>query len=559
MNILNQLTIILLLSTFFAALFKYLKQPIFLAYVSVGILVGSYILPDFELTSNNQYFELIISILLFISGLSINLRFLKDLGESILLKNIFTFLVLGIVFYFTLTFLGFDILESVILSLCLGFSSSIIFNKVTTDDYLHRSLFNKIAASHLLIQTFFLIIALVFLNSFSIGKNLGNFYDLILNNLVKTLILIVNLYLVSRYIISRLEKFISESKEFLFIFVIGFGFGVVSLFKFLNLSYELGAIVAGVLLAMHPFSLDLTDRLKVVREVSLLGFFILLGAGVDFEILSSKFLLIFILFLLVGLFKTVIYLATEKFFNTPLRENFFNSIALISISEFSLIIVLISIANGLLNQEIFSVIGFLYILLALINIYFLKHREFLFHKYNEALTIFKPYLSKLEKSKDVDVILLGGGKLGFYFLDTYKYLKSKLLVVDYDSEVIKKLDKLKINNLSGDLQDSEFFDSLPYLNSKLIYLSINNRELIIKFLNKLKFKKYSGIKIVVSYNHDDTLEFYRLGADYVIMPDYIPGKFVSDLTLNLGFEPKKYLSEKALHLESLKTKENHKF
>jgi hypothetical protein len=243
--------------------------------------------------------------------------------------------------------------------------------------------------------------------------------------------------------------------------------------------------------------------------------------------------------------KVILNLIVEKLFNTTIRDNFFNSLSLTSISEFSILIVLISVANGLLSYELFSVIGFLYIFLAIINIYFINHRSFLYDKYFDLIQLFKSKNEIKEKIKEADVILVGCGKLGFDFLENYKYLKSKFLVVDYDFEVLKKLGKLKINNLYGDISDMEFFESLPYLNSKLIYISISDIEVSKEILLRLKNKKYLGVKIVISFNYDDTLELYRLGADYVVMPEFISGKFVSDLTLNLGFEPKKYLSEKS--------------
>jgi hypothetical protein len=372
-------------------------------------------------------------------------------------------------------------------------------------------------------------------------------------------LVLLTVYFFSRYIISRVEKFIVTSNEFLFLFIIAFGFGVVSLFKFLNLSYELGALVAGILLSIHNFSFEITSKLKVIREISLLGFFVFLGAGLDFSIFSGKFLLIAVLLSLVIFSKVILNLIVEKLFNTTIRDNFFNSLSLTSISEFSILIVLISVANGLLSYELFSVIGFLYIFLAIINIYFINHRSFLYDKYFDLIQLFKSKNEIKEKIKEADVILVGCGKLGFDFLENYKYLKSKFLVVDYDFEVLKKLGKLKINNLYGDISDMEFFESLPYLNSKLIYISISDIEVSKEILLRLKNKKYLGVKIVISFNYDDTLELYRLGADYVVMPEFISGKFVSDLTLNLGFEPKKYLSEKSSALDSLKIKESHNF
>lgn len=536
MNTLNQITIILVSSVFFGAILKYLRQPIFLAHIVVGLFVGTYFLTDFELTSNNQYFEIIVSLLLFISGLSINLKHIKELGENVLIKNVLAFMLTTLFFYFSLSFLGFEILESLIISICLSLSSSVILNKVVHDDLLYRNLFNKLANSHLLIQSIFLIFVLVFLNSFSVTKESGDFYNLLVNNIVKTMVLVVNLFLISRYIISRFEKFVATSSEFMFLFVVGFGFGVVSLFKFLNLSYELGALVAGILLSMHNFSFEVTSKLKVIRELCLLGFFVFLGAGLKFSVLSEKFLLIFVLLFLIVVGKVFLNLSVEKMFNTTLRENFFSSLSLTSLSEFSLVIVLLAYSNGLLNKEIFSILGFLYLILSVLNVYLIKHRAYLFDKYFDFLQIFKVKNDSSEKLKDVDVLLMGSGKLGYDFLENYKYLKSKFLVIDYDFDVLKALDKLKINNFYGDLSDSEFFESLPYLNSRLIYLSIGDRDLIIEILKRLKTRKYAGLKVVVAYSYEDTLEFYRLGADYVVMPEFVSGRFVSDLTLNLGLD-----------------------
>jgi Kef-type K+ transport system membrane component KefB len=559
MSILNQITIILISSVFFGAILKYLKQPIFLAHIFVGFLVGTYFFNGIDVATNNQFFEIFVSILLFISGLSINLKHLKDLGEDIIFKNVLTFFILGIVFYFCLIFLGFEVLESIILSICLSLSSSVVLNKLISDDLLHRNLFTKLASSHILIQSIFLGLSLIFLNSLTSVKFDEIFYETALENFLKSTLLILNLYLISKYIISRFEKFIASSNEFLFLFVLSFGFGVVSLFKFLNLSYELGALVAGIMLSIHSFSNDVISKFKVLREISLLGFFIFLGSALDINVLSNKFLLIFVLLLILLITKLFVYLTIEKLYVTPIRESFFSSLSLSSLSEFSLIIVLIAVSKDLINSEIFSVIGFLYVFMAVCSIYFIKHRDFFYNNYFDFWQLFKSKQDVKEKIKEVDVLLLGCGKLGSDFVSDYKYLKSKFLVVDYDLEVLKNLNKLKINNIYGDLSDMEFFETLPYLNSKLIYISISDSSVTLEILKRLKLKKYYGVKIAVSYRYEDTLEFYRMGADYVVMPEFITGKYLADLTLDLGFEPRKYLFIKNLHLDSLKFKEGRGF
>ena len=155
-----------------------------------------------------------------------------------------------------------------------------------------------------------------------------------------------------------------------------------------------------------------------------------------------------------------------------------------------------------------------------------------------------------------DVVLLGCGNFGLDFVTSFKALGDRFLAVDFDPETIYKLEKLKVNCLYGDVEDSEFLDDIKLHKSRMIVSTIPNFETSQFLLKKLKNKNFQGIKVFVSYNIDETVSLYRLGASYVIMPHFVSGKYVTSLAKTFGYDAERYLIEKSKHLESLTERES---
>jgi len=57
-------------------------------------------------------------------------------------------------------------------------------------------------------------------------------------------------------------------------------------------------------------------------------------------------------------------------------------------------------------------------------------------------------------------VLFGYNRIGYDLLKSFKKLKKKYLVVDYNPETIQKLTKKNIKCRYGDVDDSEFIDEL---------------------------------------------------------------------------------------------------
>lgn len=398
---------------------------------------------------------------------------------------------------------------------------------------------------------------LIFASSFASGGGTSDSYTNALGILVKGITLTINIYLVAKYILPKFTGFLTKSSEFLFLFALGWGFGISSLFKFVGLSFEIGALIAGVFLASANFSAEVSNRLKPLRDFFVLMFFILLGSQVETGVFSSKFLLIVILSAFVIFVKPLVIMSLAKIFSYNKRTGFLAGVSLAQISEFSLILLALAIKNNQISKDMASVFTLVGLVTIAISSYLISYGDKLYKFLEKYLTVFDVMKKTNTDAKEImpDVILFGCNRLGYDFMKVFQKLGDKFLVVDFDPEVIRNLERLKVNSIFGDVEDSDFLDEINFHKAKLIVSTIPDYDTTEYFLKRLKAKNFKGVRICISYSIEDTISFYRLGASYVIMPHFISGKYASELAKQYGFDVKKYLVEKSRHLESLTDRE----
>ena len=178
----------------------------------------------------------------------------------------------------------------------------------------------------------------------------------------------------------------------------------------------------------------------------------------------------------------------------------------------------------------------------------------IYHYLSGILSIFERKSPKSVKqlSKKYDIILFGYNRIGYDFVKTLQKLKSKFLVVEYNTDTISKLANKKVDCRYGDADDSEFLDELNLDKIKMAVSTIPHLETNSLLINKIKKINKKAIIIVVSHDVDEAYELYNLGATYVLMPHFLGGRYVSTLIDRYGFDLGKFLSEKKKHIKHLK-------
>jgi len=139
--------------------------------------------------------------------------------------------------------------------------------------------------------------------------------------------------------------------EALFILGLAWCFGIAAISAKIGMFHETGAFFAGVVLARHPISFFITERLKPLRDFFLVLFFFALGAKLDIPALKEVVLIAMLLaaiFLVVKpwLFKKLFILAKEK---KPFSKEI--GFRLGQLSEFSLLIAILAFQLGNISSR----------------------------------------------------------------------------------------------------------------------------------------------------------------------------------------------------------------
>ncbi len=547
-NVFVEISFIIFLAVLISGFMKYLKQPMLIGYIITGILAGPYFL---NLSTSSEaihaFSEIGIALLLFMVGVHLNPKIIKEVGKISLITGLGQVLFTTIIGLAIMLALGFSLKVSIYVAIALTFSSTIIIMKLLSDKGDLDTLYGKISMGFLIVQDLVAMILLLIISTSAQGT-----IGVILSNLLLGVAIIIAFLLFGYYVLPHITKKVAENQEFLLLFTIGWCLAAASVFAVFNFSIEVGALLAGITLSISPYRQKMTSTLKPIRDFFIFMFFIYLGSQMVFESLGMYILPVIILslFIIIGNVLIVVILMTRLGYKS--RTGFLAGLTVAQISEFSLILIALGVSIGDLSTEILSFVTLIGIITISISTYMILYGERLYFKFKPVLDFFQKKDVKEEDktiSSTYDVILFGYGRLGNLIIDSLDK-KIKYLIVDIDPNIVKKYSSEGINIVYGDEKDLEFLNTLPIRNSKMIISAVPDLQ-----ANKLILqvaKKHEKIAVLSAKNARGALELYSDGADYVIAPHFLAGKQVQKMFKDHKFQKKKYKEDKYNHIKYIK-------
>ena len=278
-----QIAFILLVAALVGFFAKLARQPLIVAYIFVGILMG----PSFlNAVSSTDEIELLaklgIAILLFLVGLKLDIGLIKSTGLVALLTGVGQVVFTSVIGFFIVIALGFDFIPALYIAVALTFSSTIIIVKLLSDKRELDQLHGRIAVGFLIVQDILVIVAMVVIVSIGDAGNEAPAQSLWIT-LVGSIAFLVVVALLAKYVVPRLLEWLARSQELSLIFGVGWAMSLAGASEILGLSMEIGAFVAGVALATTPYRESLGNRMISLRDVLILFFFIQLGSSLTFS------------------------------------------------------------------------------------------------------------------------------------------------------------------------------------------------------------------------------------------------------------------------------------
>lgn len=523
MSAFNDLAILIGLSAVFGLLAYRLKQPLILGYIAAGIVLHSTGLLTATSEGQLELFSKIgIVFLLFILGLDLDIRELKHLGTVALATGIGQIVFTTIFGIIIATLLGFSFIASVYLAIALTFSSTIVVVKLLSQKRELDALHGKISVGFLLVQDFVAIILLVLLSASN--KQSGLTIELeVMVLILKALILGVVVIFFTEFIIPRLIKLTGYDREMLFIAIIAWAliFSAVSATPLVGFSIEIGALLAGIALSARKEHLQIESWTKPLRDFFLVNFFVLLGFKIQIGDISEILLpaIIFSTFVLIG--NPLIVMCIMGILGFRSKVSFKAGLTVAQISEFSLLVGSVGIANGALRNAdiaLLTIVGGITMSLSSFMIYY---DEIIYDRIKHLLVIFeRKHLNnqKTRRSSKSKIILFGYKRLALELSGMIADEPRRFIIVDNDPGSIKQAEMTKAEAIYGDLADSDLLKTLNLEKAELVISTVPDRNANLTLLTYLSINKIKVPTIVTAFDDTTAAEMYNNGADLVIYP-----------------------------------------
>jgi Kef-type K+ transport system membrane component KefB len=560
MDTFTELSIILLLAALVSCAMRLLRQPLVVGYIVTGLIVGPYALNILHSTHDIELFSKIgISILLFIVGLNLNPDVVREVGKVSVVTGVGQVVFTSLVGFFLVKALGYSNVAAMYVAVALTFSSTIIVLKILSDKGDLFKLYGRISIGFLLVQDLIATLILVIISA--VGASHGTGIVGMLSILaLKGVAVSVVFYFLSRYALPRVVAYLASSQELLFLFSIGWGLALASLFYTLGFSVEIGALVAGVTLSLTPFAIEISSRMKPLRDFFVVLFFILLGSQLSLNNIGSLILPAIILsaFVLIG--NPIIMFVLMNIFGFKRKTGFMTGLTVAQISEFSLILIALGYSQGHITRDVVSLVTLVGIVTIAGSTYLMLYGDEIYEKVSKFLSLieFKHTRGREKGSGNTinEIVIFGYDRVGIDFVRAAQKVTGRYVVVDFDPTTIKLLEEKGIPHKYGDAEDPEFLQEIELGGARLVVSTVPDFKANLLLVKTYRTVNPKGIIMVLSHDIEHAKELYLAGATYVLMPHYLGAHHASDMIVKYGFSEIEFERERNIHLSRLSKRDS---
>jgi Kef-type K+ transport system membrane component KefB len=220
-SVFHEIAALLLFAAAIGALALWLRQPLIVGYILVGILAGPSVLG--RVMAQDQVDLLAkmgIAVLLFVVGLKLDLHLIRTLGKVALATGLGQVLFTSVIGYFLAVALGLEPVPGLYIAVALTFSSTIIIVKLLSDKREIDTLHGRIAVGFLIVQDIMVVLVMIGLSALGLAGASDQAGKTLLFLLLKGVGLLAGVALLMRYVLPTLLHHLARSLELVVLFAI---------------------------------------------------------------------------------------------------------------------------------------------------------------------------------------------------------------------------------------------------------------------------------------------------------------------------------------------------
>jgi predicted Kef-type K+ transport protein len=501
----------------FGMLFSRIKLPPLVGYLAAGAALSAY---GYEAgAALHEIAHLGVLFLLFTVGLHLRL---KNIVRTEVLGTGGIHLLISTALFIPISLaLGYDLTAALIISIVLGFSSTVLTAKNLERRGELGAFHGRVAIGILILQDM-VAIALLGLTSGAAPSPWS--------------LALLGLPLLRPAIIKLVEWSKEEELKLLFALMLAIGGG--ALFEDLGLSSELGALIAGMLLSGEQVADELAKKLWGLKEAFLVGFFLEVGLA-GLPELQDFYLALAALAILP--LKALLFFGLMLFFKLRARTSFIATISLTSYSEFTLIAGSVAAAGGFIPPGVVVAFALLTAISFALNAPLSIWEETLWTRLEKSLTKYERDVRHPDQQTislgSAEYLVVGMGNAGMAAYDRFKKEDKNVVGMDIDPARIEQNLAEGRRVIYGDMQDDELWNNLNLNNLKAVIMAIGTPEAKVNATKLMRLNKFKGNIYALTFRDEEHEALRKAGASAVCMPITQAGRKLAELSLSDDIAP----------------------
>jgi Kef-type K+ transport system membrane component KefB/Trk K+ transport system NAD-binding subunit len=545
-DVLTAIGVSIVAAAAFALVARTVRQPLILGYILAGAALGPSV--GFGLVADEASIELIsemgLIFLLFIIGLEINVPALAQAGRSIVVSGLLQFPVCVVLAWWALGPLisgGEGRFDRLYLAVAVSLSSTLIVVKLLFDKLEMSTLAGRITLGVLVFQDLWAIAFLALQSSLHELRP-----AVLLGSVSAGVALVASAGVLSRYVLPALFRSVSRSQELLLVTAIAWCFLVSGTAGALGLSREMGALIAGMVIAAFPYGTEVVTRLSGIRDFFVTLFFVALGLKVPAPTRQLVGLAVLVALFVVAS-RLVAVLPIFALLRLDTRTAGVVAVNLGQVSEFSLVIVALGVALNHVSGTLASLVLYALLITAVVSTYAIYWNHAIATALARALaaTGLPRWRGTRRHAPEAtappagprDIFLLGVSREGLAFLRhlerEHPAMKQRIVAVDFNPETLEQLGADGVACHYGDVSNPETLRHAGIETAGIVVSSISDWFLqgtdnlrLLRLVQRLVPRAQC---IMTADTRPAAERLYAEGAAYVLLPPMLAAEHLYGL------------------------------
>ncbi|MEL7141759.1 MAG: cation:proton antiporter [Cyanobacteria bacterium J06573_11] len=506
-----------------------LAQPVLLGYLASGLVIGPLGIKLISDTGNIQELaEIGVAFLLFALGVQFSLEELNRVRNIALQGSLFQIgLTTGLVAAITLSF-GWvsGVPQGIFWGAMLSLSSTAVVLKTLSERGEINTRHGQIMLAVLIAQDLALGLMLAIVPAINQPGPLWQVVGFVLLKVTSFLLVAV---MAGRYVVPVIirQVALTESSELFLLTLIALCLGVALVTAKLGLSIEIGAFVAGLMIAEIHYADQALAKVLPLRDTFASLFFVSIGMLIDPGILLDNAGRILGLVTLVMVGKALIVLPIVLWFGYSIKTAIRTSCGINQIGEFSFVLAVVGLENNLISQDTYLLLlGTTAITLVLTPLSFELAAPLT--KWVQQQPALMRFLQKLESTQPSEnshglkdhVVIAGYGRVGRVIVNLMRQQGFPVMVLENSEAAVTSLRREHIPFVMGDADSELILEKASLPNAKALVIALPDPMSTRLLLQRARAIAPKLDIIARAHTTKELDQLSQLGAQEVVQPEF---------------------------------------